>query len=131
MFYKVIEKSVPQQDGTRVKKWYAQQITMGRSTLEMICESVAEATTITEADARAVIFQLVKEIRNRLIAGQIVELGELGNFQLTILSNGGAPTKADYTVDLIKKAKVTYRPGVRVKAIAQDANFTRWSGDKD
>ena len=131
MNYKLQEKSVPQQDGTRAMKWYAKEVSMGRSTLEMICGSIAEATTITEVDARAVIFQLVKEIRSRLQAGQIVELGELGNMQLTINNNAGALTKADWTPSLIKKAKVTYRPGTRVKRIAEDATFTRWNGDMD
>ena len=129
MIYKIARMNVPQNGGTRVDKYYAKAVTMGRSTLPMIAGSIQNRCTVTRPDILAVLAAFVDDVYDRLQQGQIVELGELGNMQLLIHNNGGAATKADWTPDLIKKAVIVYRPSVMMKKAAKGTSFQRWSGD--
>ena len=129
MNYKIVKLNVPQSNGTRVDKYYAKAVTMGRSTLAMIAKTIQGRCTVTRPDILAVLAAFTDDVHDRLEQGQIVELGELGNMQLLIHNNGGADNKADWTPDLIKKAVIIYRPSVTMKKAAENATFERWSGD--
>lgn len=134
MFYKVVERQVGQftPDGQRVKKWYAKEVAAGRSTFEMIADKIEERCTVTRPDILAVLAAFVDDIKDRLQAGQIVELGELGNLQLTIQNRGGAETREEWSHDLIKKANIVFRPAKGLRDIASSTTFTRWtSGEKE
>ena len=130
MQYKIVRLNVPQSDGTRVNKYYAKEVAMGRSTLAMIVKSIQNRCTVTRPDILAVLAAFTDDVHDRLVQGQIVELGELGNMQLLIHNNGGVKNKVDWTPELIKKAVIVYRPSVIMKKAAQEATFERWSGDQ-
>jgi predicted histone-like DNA-binding protein len=121
--------NVPQTGGTRVNKYYARAVTMGHSTLAMIAQAIQSRCTVTRPDILAVMAAFVDDVYARLMQGQIVELGELGNMQLLIHNNGGAETKEEWTPSLIKKAVIIYRPSLAMKKAALDTAFQRWSGD--
>ncbi len=132
MIYKLQLKNVPDPaTNSRKKKWYAVSVAQGKSTLPMIVDSIRDKCTVTRPDVLAVLAAFVDDVYQRLQAGQIVELGELGNMQLTILNFGGTTTKAAWTPQLIKKAKIVYRPSVAMKRAADNASFQRWSGDNN
>lgn len=131
MIYKVARKNVPDGNNGRVDKYYAQTVTAGRSTMEMIVDKIEGRCTVTRPDILAVLAAFVDDIRDRLQAGQIVELGELGHMQLSVLNRGGALSAEEWTPDLIKKAKIIFRPSTALKQIAQTTSFTRWSPGKD
>jgi predicted histone-like DNA-binding protein len=139
MVYKLIEKNVPVPGSdTRVNKWYAKEVKMGFSTMRMMADAIALMCTVTRPDILSVLDAMVIVMRDRLQAGQVIELGSasggaggagIGNFQLTLHNNGGSATYEAWTPALIKKAKVTYRPSVDMKDVAATTSFTRWSGD--
>ncbi len=111
MIYKLTQKNVPVPGtNTRTKKWYATTVTMGYSTLPMIVDSIREKCTVTRPDILAVLAAFVDDVHQRLQAGQIVQLGELGNMQLSVLNHGGTTTKAAWTPQLIKKPKSSIAP---------------------
>lgn len=126
MLYKVTKKNVPTQEG-RVDKYYATTATAGRSTFDMIVSKIEGRCTVTRPDILAVLAAFVDDVADRLQSGQIVELGELGNMQLSVYNKGGASTEEEWTSDLIKGARLIYRPSVRMKNIAATTSFTRWS----
>ena len=126
MLYHLVRMSIGLTDGTRVHRWYARAVVTGHSTQEMLATAISEKTTVTQTDVKAVIDALWREIRERLRQGQIVQLGELGHFQLSIRNNGGAVTKESWTKDLIKGARVTYHVTKTMKSITEGVSFTRW-----
>lgn len=126
MIYKVARRNVPEGSG-RVDKYYAVAVTAGRSTMDMIVSKIEDRCTVTRPDILAVIAALIDDIKDRLQSGQIVELGELGHLQLTVLNRGGATSETDWTTDLIKKANIVFRPSTALKQIAATTTFSRWS----
>ena len=126
MFYRLIEIMVRLTGNTSQKRWYAKEVTVGRSTLAMIARSISTKTTLTHTDIIAVLNACVEDIGDRLRSGQIVELGDLGNFQLIIRNNGGAQTEKSWTPDLIKGAHLLHRATKTIKSITNDVPFNRW-----
>ncbi len=126
MIYKVARRNVPDGSG-RADKYYAVSVTAGRSTMDMIVSKIEDRCTVTRPDILAVIAALIDDIKDRLQSGQIVELGELGNMQLTVHNRGGALSEAEWTSDLIKKANIVFRPSAAMKRIAETTTFSRWS----
>ena len=125
MLYKVARRNVPTADG-RADRYYAVAVAAGRSTLEQIVSKIQARCTVTRPDILAVIAALVDDIKDRLQSGQIVELGELGNMQLTVHNRGGSETEEEWTADFIKKASIVFRPSVRFQRIPANTSFTRW-----
>ena len=113
-------------DGSHEHRWYARAVVTGYSTQEMLSSAISDKTTVTPTDVKAVIDALHREIKGRLREGQIVQLGELGHFQLSIKNNGGSLTKDSWTRDLIKGARVLYRVTKSMSEIANDVSMTRW-----
>ena len=125
--YRLVRQSVfDGHMGGRVYKYYARAIVSARSTLDMIAAKIAETNTLTPTDVKAVIDGVWREIRDRLRSGQIVELGELGHFRLTIQNHGGSLTEADWTPDLIHRAYIKFIPTKSMKSIADGVKMQRW-----
>ncbi len=129
MIYKVARRNVPTASG-REDRYYAVAVAAGRSTMDMIVDKIENRCTVTRPDILAVIAALVDDIKDRLQSGQIVELGELGNMQLTVHNRGGAASEEEWTSDFIKKAAIVFRPSTLLKHIAATTAFTRWSQSK-
>ena len=56
--------------------------------------------------------------------GEIVRLGELCTLQVG-LSGKGAVTEEDYTTDLIKRAKINFRPGTVLSNALASLTFSK------
>ena len=113
-------------NGIPEKRWYAREVVTGRSTLPMIAASISTKTTLTQADIIATLNALLEDITQRLQQGQIVELGELGNFQLVIHNKGGSLSEKSWTFNLIKGAYVRHRATKLIKAVTDNVTYTRW-----
>ena len=77
------------------KLYYATAVSAGEMTLEELCEDIAESSTVTSADVKAVLDRLGWVLSKNLKAGRIVQVGELGNFRMT-LGSSGTPTIEEF-----------------------------------
>ena len=80
--------------------------------------------TVTKADVYAVLVALEDVIMEALQNGEIVRLGELGTFQVS-LSGKGAVTSEDYDTSLIKKARINFRPGLSLAGMLDTLSFSK------
>ena len=110
--------------GPDAKLYYARAVSSGEMTLEELCEDIAESSTLTSADVKACLDRLAWIISKNLKAGRIVQMGELGNFRLTVGSKGSI-TKEDFNASLIKKPKVVFHPGKRIQEARTETSFER------
>lgn len=77
----------------------------------------------SRADIAAILTLAVDCIREQLLAGQKIELGDLGAFYLTLACNG-ADSATDFHPDIhIKGVKVRWSPGVHFTNLVQEAEF--------
>jgi nucleoid DNA-binding protein len=60
----------------------------------------------------------------QLSQGKIVQLGELGNFRLSV-SSEGRDLEEELTTSAIRRAKVLFSPGAEIRAMLKSATFKK------
>jgi len=84
---------VPKKDPRNLEappKYYPTVVSTGRSDLREIAKRIAAMSTVSSVDTMAVLEAFLMVIPRELAEGNIVELGELGSFRLTVLASGEA-----------------------------------------
>ena len=76
----------------------------------------------SRADIQAILILAVDCLREQLLNGQQIQMGDLGVFSNSIRSLG-AHSMAEFTVDNITEVNVLWAPGVRFNNLRQDAEF--------
>lgn len=120
---KSVSKRNPQDIGAP-NKFYASPVYDGRVDLNELAWFAAKQSTVSRADCYAVLISLVDLVTYQLSQGKIVELGELGNFRLSV-SSEGQDLAEELTASAIKRAKVLFSPGAEIKAMLKSAKFKK------
>lgn len=105
-------------------KTYAIAKSNGYCDMEKLCELVSARSAMSSADVKAVIDSLNWVMHIELRSGNIVQLGEFGNFRLSVRSKG-EETEADFTAANIKKAKIVFYPGASLRDTKARVNFEK------
>jgi predicted histone-like DNA-binding protein len=106
------------------EKFYAAAIADGEVDLEQLAELIAYQCTVTDSDCYAVLTALEHNIVNELKQGRIIKLGRLGNFQVG-LSSDGKETAAEVNSSSIRKNRVLFRPGKRLRSMLNNVSYRK------
>ena len=107
--YSVVPRINPREKD-EAPKYYAQAQARGDISIRDMAERIQSTCTVHKSDVYAVLVALEDVVAEAIQNGEIVRLGELCTLQVS-LSSKGALTEEDYTTDLIKRAKINFRPG--------------------
>ena len=107
--YSVVPRRNPSEKGTP-PKYYAQAQARGDVSLREMAERIQTSCTVHKSDVYAVLVALEDVVAEAIQNGEIVRLGDLCTLQVS-LSGKGALSEEEYTTDLIKRAKIIFRPG--------------------
>lgn len=99
---------------TKEVKYYAQADESVPVTLAEITERVEKRSTVSSADAKAVLDALQFEIKEALLDGKSVRLGDLGSFHVTLASEG-TDVPEELTADKIRIVRVRFTPSSRLR----------------
>ncbi len=110
---KGIPKRNPMEPET-APKYYASAMHDARLDLDSLAMAVAERCSLKRADVHGVLVGLMDIIPNELLKGNIISLGQLGSFYVTVKSEG-AETAEDMSPGLVKGSKIQYRPTKELK----------------
>ena len=121
--YSVVPRINPREKD-EAPKYYAQAQARGDMNIREMSERIQAACTVNKADVYAVLVALEDVIAESLQNGEIVRLGELCTLQVS-LSGKGAVTEEDYTTDLIKRAKINFRPGTVLSNALASLTFSK------
>jgi predicted histone-like DNA-binding protein len=124
--FRVIERGQPGVEGGGEKKFYATAVSSGETTLEDITALIEEASTVSGADIRAVLYAMVSIADRSLSSGQIVRLGDLGSLRMSI-SSDAADSADKVTSSTIKGVKTIFTPGPRLKDAMKLMKFEKVS----
>jgi predicted histone-like DNA-binding protein len=92
-------------------------------TLDKFCYHIASHGCVySRADIQAILILAVDCLREQLLNGQQIQMGDLGVFSNSIRSLG-AHSMAEFTVENITEVNVLWAPGVRFNNLRQDAEF--------
>ncbi len=97
------------------KLYYAQVMPVTPMTLNQVIDLVERRSTVSSSDVKAVLDALQYEVRNALLDGKSVRLGDLGSFRPTIASEA-APTAEAFKTSNIKAVRVRYVPSASLAA---------------
>ncbi len=121
--FNVVERGNPSNPAAP-KKFYPSIESSGRKTLRQMAGRISEISTVSSADTMAVLEALLTTIPQELAAGNIVELGDFGNFWLRSESEGAA-TAAEVRADQIKGVLPRFNPGKEFKKVLDVIEFEK------
>lgn len=104
-------------------KTFAMAKTSGFCDLQKLCRLISARSTVSSADVKAVLDGLNWALDMELQSGNVVQVGELGNFRLSI-SSSGTENEADFDATKIKKANIVFSPGASLRTTKSDTLFT-------
>ena len=113
--YNVVERGKPGSPETP-KKYYPSIQASGRVTLRQLSQAVSQMSTVSSADTMAVLEALLTVIPQELSRGNIVELGDFGNFWLKANAEGAE------TAEVVRPTQITtllprFNPGKEFKKV--------------
>ena len=111
-------------DKDAAPKYYGRVQANGDVNIREMSERIQQTCTVHKADVQAVLLALEDVITDALKGGEIVRLGDLGTFQIGI-SSKGAETEEDYSDNLIKKARINFRPGSALAGALSGLTFQK------
>ena len=106
----------------------------GEYTFEDLAADINNATTVTKADAMAVLASIKPYITQALLAGQVVVLQDIGRFQVTLQGkcyNAERMGTEDFSPSaMIKSHRIIFRPETNLKKeIAKGFKLKRVSSE--
>lgn len=87
---------------------------------EVFLDGVEKRSTLSSADCKGAVDAIEYEIKQALLNGNTVRLGDLGSFSLTVTSEG-QDTKAAVSANNIKRVRVKFFPSVTLMRDLQPA----------
>ncbi len=121
--YSIVMRGNPR-DPEASKKAYAAAQYSEVMTLEKFAEHISSHGSVySRADIVAILTLAVDCMREQLLAGQKIQLGDLGSFYIS-LNSEGALTAAEYNPDIhVKKINVNWSCGRRFADLLPEAVF--------
>jgi len=123
--FKVLKRKNPQ-EMSAPEKFYAAAIADGQTDLDRLAELISYQCTVTAADSYAVLMSLEHNIVSELSEGRIVKLGRLGNFQVSVSSEGKA-TAQEVNSGAIIKNRIIFRPGKKLRDLLSTLTYSKAS----
>jgi len=121
--YNTVQRGNPS-NAEAPKKFYPSIESSGRKTLRQMAERIAQISTVSSTDTMAVLEALLTTIPQELAAGNIVELGDFGNFWLRGDSEG-TETAADVRASSIKGVLPRFNAGKEFKKVLDVIEFEK------
>ncbi len=122
--YKIVQKGEPGVVGGGNKKFYASLVSSGNQGIEALTNRIQQMSTVTGADIRAVLYAIAEIVPEMLSEGQIVTIGDLGNFRLSI-SSEGSDTEEEVNSSNIRKSRILFRPGSKFASMLNSLEFKK------
>lgn len=121
--FTVTKKNIPSQPNPTIA-YYPRVAQSGVLDLDDLSDRISSSCSVTQSDCYAVVISLVNEITTALEEGNIVRLGHLGSFQISVQSSGSAtPEVVDKSK--IKRSSIVFRPGKKLKLMLKQLVFKK------
>lgn len=122
-------------DKEKPDMYYALAKSSGEIDIDEMAERIQRSSTVNWADVVCVLRALQTEMIESFKKAEIVRLGDLGSFYVTLRSSGTLIPK-DVKEGLIKGARVRFRPGKEIKNALKTLSYSKYKpegekGDPD
>lgn len=107
-------------------KFYAKAVTHDVIGIDEMCEMISDQCTVSESDILAVLNSLDKNIMRQIKKGNLVQLGRVGSFQLS-LNSAGSDSAEEVTAENVLRKRILFRPSTRMKKELKTLSFRKVS----
>ena len=130
--YRLVERKNLSKDAEPDSKlFYPVLDSNGRVSFDDLCSEIAEQGSLTSGDVKNCVDRLIRNTAWHLKEGRSVDMGDIGSFWLALRSSGAA-TAEDYDPkQLMRQAKVVYRPGKKLREVQESLQFERVASTTD
>ncbi|MDD4822489.1 MAG: HU family DNA-binding protein [Bacteroidales bacterium] len=119
--YQLVLRPNPK-DKLAPKKYYASVKASGTTEFESLCTTISDRGTCIKGDIQAAIDGLIFSMKQGLAEGRIIQLGEFGNFRMSVGGTGVEDSK-EYAVSMILRKKIIFTPGKLLKDMMKTIAF--------
>lgn len=119
---KKVKKGQPGIKGGGAYTYHAAVEKNGKYNISQIADIIADDTGLDLNTTKKVLFSLIDNIPDLISNGNIVKVGDLGSFRLSIKSEGVSSPEL-LLEKHIKAAKVIFSPGSKLRGIISGINF--------
>lgn len=120
-FRKLQRKVMTGSEAGKVKT-YGVAKSSGYCDMKKLCKLISARSAMSAADVKSIIDSLNWAMDLELQSGNIVQVGEFGNFRLSI-STDGTDTMEDFDATKIKKAKIVFSPGASLRTTREEVTY--------
>lgn len=120
----VLKKDLTKGAATGAKRYYASAPVSGTMDFDSICDVIADRSTASDGDVALVVRGLIRAMEESLMRNEVVQLGTLGNFRFSLGSSGVVDEK-DFQATMIRKPKIIFTPGARLRAMIEKISLER------
>ena len=110
--------------------YYALAKSSGEIDIDEMAERIQRSSTVNWADVVCVLRALQTEMIESFKRGEIVRLGDIGSFYVTLRSSGVLIQK-DVKEGVIKGARVRFRPGKEIKAALKTLTYSKYKSESN
>lgn len=113
-------------------KFYAMARSSRKVDTGEVINRISERSSYSIGELNGCITEFLLEIKNQLELGNIVVLGELGSFRVTIATGTATATAKEFkAATCIKKARVRFNPGAMLRDMCKSLKYSLYRADKD
>lgn len=121
--YNVVERANPSQREAPAK-YYPSIVSTGRTSLRQLATRISRMSTMSTADVMGMIEAFLTVVPEELANGNIVELGDFGNFWLRSTSEG-ADTAEEVSAEQITTLLPRFNPGKEFKKVLATVEYEK------
>lgn len=120
----VLKKDLTKDAAANAKRYYASAPVSGTMSFNSICDVIADRSTASDGDVALVVRCLIHAMEEALLRNEVVEMDTLGRFRLS-LGSSGVVDKKDFQASMIRKPKIIFTPGARLRAMIEKVSLER------
>lgn len=110
-------------------KYYAVARSGRKVTVKEVCKRISERSSYSKGELEGCIGEFLLEIVNVLEEGNIVQMGDLGNFRMSIKTGTPTDTVKEFKASCIDKGKVLFYPGSDLRKLCKTLDYTLYKSD--
>ncbi|MEG1750031.1 MAG: hypothetical protein RRZ65_06045 [Tannerellaceae bacterium] len=108
------------------KLFHAQVRSQKKLSFDKLCDMIAQRSTAFAGDVMLVIEGLLSVMQERLVDGDVVQMGRLGNFRM-VAGSQGVKVATDFNTSLFNTARIIFSPGAMLNEIRKGVTFEKAS----
>lgn len=129
--YVVVERKNPLKP-QEPAKFYAMARSNRRVDTDEIISRISERSSFSIGELKGCITEFLLEMKNQLALGNIVLLGDMGSFRITISTGNATETAEKFkAATCIKISRVRFRPGNMLADMCKAMKYTLIKPDKE